>query len=125
VLGDVRSVVAGRGERDLVHLVLGHADGGSSTASLSLTAPLAAVGGETLFYGSHGRQAAPSGPSGDAPTVAAHQRALEALMALAREPRRGHPCDVHFGRRVVEILAAAEQALAAGRAVQVEVDRTA
>jgi hypothetical protein len=34
------------------------------------------------------------------------------LAASAADPAAGHPCDVHFGRRVVELLAEAERQLA-------------
>jgi len=116
LLGEVTSVLAGGGVRDQVHLVLRHAGGASSTLSLSLSVPQSAVGTQVYVYGEHGRETAPSAP---ADTVAAHQAALDALIALAANPSAGHPCDVHFGARVVEVLAAAEASLADGRAVAI------
>jgi predicted dehydrogenase len=117
VLGRVTSVVAGRGVRDQVHLVLQHNHSRSSTASLSLMVPDKAIGGSTYVYGEHGRE--------DAPTVKvepvrAHAAALDALLGQARQTQKGHACDVHFGARVVEVLAAAEQSLDTGCAVNVE-----
>jgi hypothetical protein len=97
-----------------------HDQGRSSTASLSLTAPEAAAGSSMYVYGKGGRITAPASSSDMARVVAAHQAALDALIDLAEQPGAGHPCDVHFGARVVEILAAAEQSLASGRQVQVK-----
>jgi predicted dehydrogenase len=119
-LGDVTAVMAGGGRGDQVHLVMQHAQGRSSTASLSLTVPEAAAGSSVYVYGEGGRTSAPAGSSDMARVVAAHQRALDALIDLTEHPSAGHPCDVHFGARVVEILAAAEQSLASGRQVHVE-----
>ena len=115
VLGQVTAVSAGGGVRDQVHLILRHDTGASSTASLSLSVPPAAVETSIYVYGEHGRQTAPSGPF-DA--LVAHAAALHALVDLAARPAAGHPCDVHFGARVVEILAAAEESLATGRLVE-------
>lgn len=113
-LGDVTSVAAGGGVRDQVHLVLRHVDGKSSTASLSLMVPQAAIGNAMYVYGEHGREVAPTGPFDP---VIAHRAALDALIDLAASPERRHVCDVHFGRRVVEVLAAAEQSLNTGRRI--------
>jgi predicted dehydrogenase len=110
-LGDVIGVVAGAGRGDQVHLVLEHTDGRSSTLSLSLTAPVAAIGNATYVYGEHGRETAPTVA---ADPVAAHSCAIDALIEAAAMPEPRHPCDVHFGARVVEVLAAAEEALRTG-----------
>lgn len=117
VLGDVTSVVAGAGRRDQVHLVLMHAGGGSSTASLSLSVPKAATGNTMYFYGESGRETAPSTPLDTAGIVSAHQAAVDALIDQIDRPGSGHPCDIRFGVRVVEILAAAEESIATGRRV--------
>jgi predicted dehydrogenase len=115
-LGPVEAVAAAGGVRDQVHLVLRHQESRSSTASLSLSVPPAAVGSSIYVYGEHGRDSAPTDPP-DA--VVAHGAALDALIDLAARPGAGHPCDVRFGARVVEILAAAEASLATGRLVEV------
>jgi len=117
VLGDVVSVVAGAGRGDQVHLVFAHVDGASSTASLSLTVPKAASGNALYFYGEHGRETAPATPLDAGGLVKAHQTALDALIAQIAHPSTGHPCDIRFGVRVVQILAAAEESLATGRRV--------
>jgi predicted dehydrogenase len=119
VLGDVTTVVAGSGRGDQVHLVLQHAGGESSTVSLSLTVPEAATGSLMYVYGEEGRASAPLDPLDTAGVVAAHQCAVDALLDLAQNPAAGPVCDVHFGARVVEVLAAAEQALRTGARVHV------
>ncbi len=113
-LGPVRSVVAGAGVRDQVHLVLRHANDRSSTASLSLMVPPPAAGNALYVYGEHGREDAPPGPFDPIP---AHRAALDALVAQASATEKGHACDVHFGARVVEVLAAAELSIRSGARV--------
>jgi predicted dehydrogenase len=114
-LGPVTSVVAAAGRGDQVHLVLQHTSSRSSTVSVSLTVPLAAVGGTAYVYGEYGREVAPSPGSG---AEAAHAAALDALIEQVAAGRPGHACDVHFGARVVEVLAAAEESLRTGRRVE-------
>jgi predicted dehydrogenase len=116
LLGDVTSVVAGAGRGDQVHLVLSHAENRSSTASLSLTVPDAAIGNSFYVYGEHGREVA---PTGSFDVVQAHGAALDALIDAAAIPQPRHPVDVHFGTHVVEILAAAEQSLRTGTRTEV------
>jgi predicted dehydrogenase len=111
-LGEVTSVVAGGGRSDQVHLVLQHAGNRSSTVSLSIDVPTAAIGGSTYVYGEHGREVA---PTGDVDAVRAHSAALDALVDQAQSAEPRHACDVHFGARVVEVLAAAEESLRTGR----------
>jgi predicted dehydrogenase len=118
VLGDVRAVVAGTGDGDQVHLVLRHEEGRSSTVSLTLTAPLAATGRSLSVYGAHGRATLPPSPLDTTEMVTAHRAAVDALIEAAHGGHN-HPCDVHFGVRVVEVLAAAQQSLATGCRVEV------
>lgn len=112
VLGDVTSVVAGGGRADQVHLVMRHAEGASSTASLSMSVPPPAAGNTLYVYGPAGRITAPSSSLQPSQIVDAHAAAIDALITQVEQPGSGHPCDVHFGRRVVEILDAAERSLA-------------
>ena len=84
-----------------------------------MTSPPATIGGSTYFEGEQGRASAPPASGDNADVVAAHQRALDALIEQIERPGSGHACDVHFGTRVVEVLAAAEQSLATGRGVDV------
>ncbi|HCA87631.1 MAG TPA: oxidoreductase, partial [Streptomyces sp.] len=112
VLGDVTgpgAVRAVRGPGDTVQLVLRHAEGATSTVTLSLTAPPAAAGAGAELRGEHGVTALPEGSIGP---VAAFARAVDALLASAGTGAP-HPCDVRFGLRVTELLAAAEQDLEA------------
>ncbi|WP_069811728.1 Gfo/Idh/MocA family protein [Streptomyces sp. TP-A0874] len=112
-LGDVRdldSVAAARGPADTVHLVFRHEGGASSTATVSLTAPAAAEGVTAELRGEHGTTTLPGGRVGP---VTAFQRAVDALLSSVATGRP-HACDVRFGLRVSEILAAAERALGQG-----------
>jgi predicted dehydrogenase len=119
LVGDVTSVVAGAGRGDQVHLIMQHPASCSSTASVTLTAPSAATGTHLYVYGEYGRETLP--PTSLEPTrvVAAHQAGVDALLDVVAQPRRGHPCDVHFGARVVEVLDAAQRSLASGCRVEV------
>ncbi|MEU3986277.1 Gfo/Idh/MocA family oxidoreductase [Streptomyces sp. NPDC026672] len=107
-LGDVRRVAAAaHGPADTAHLVLEHADGASSTLTLSLTAPEAAAGNTVELRGTAGVTTLPEAAEGALP---AFGRAVDALITAARtgEP---HPCDAAFALRVTEILSAAEALL--------------
>jgi predicted dehydrogenase len=111
VLGDVRRVAAvAHGPGDTVHVVLDHANGASSTLTLSLTAPPAAAGASVELRGTAGVTRL---PEGDADAADALTRAADELLAAARDGRP-HPCDAAFGLRVTEVLADVEALLAAG-----------
>jgi predicted dehydrogenase len=109
VLGGVTAVVAGRGPGDHVHLILRHSGSRTSTVSVSLTSPPAAIGRVVYFEGEQGRLVLPPVTPDPAETRRAYGAALSAL--ISGSP---HPCDVHFGARVVEVLSAAQQSLATG-----------
>ncbi|MGW1466447.1 Gfo/Idh/MocA family protein [Streptomyces sp. NPDC002308] len=103
VLGDVTELTAVRGPSDTAHLVLRHTSGASSTATLGLAAPLGAAGTDIELRGEHGVATLPRwGGALDA--------FAGAVGALAEAVRTGepHPCDVRFGTRLTELLAAAE-----------------
>jgi predicted dehydrogenase len=108
VLGEVERVAAMAGPHDTAHVLVGHRGGAVSTLALSLDAPLAATAQETIFFGEAGFAAVPR-PERDA--VAAFGTAISQLVADVGAGRTSHPCDVRFGRDVVAILAAAEQAI--------------
>jgi predicted dehydrogenase len=112
-LGPVTGVTADAGAGDLVHLVLHHAAGATSTASLTLGAPRPAVHVELSLWGPAG--VSPMPRKDDSPTVA-YGVALRELVADAEAGRRSHPCDVRFGAAVVSVLADAEQQITARRA---------
>jgi predicted dehydrogenase len=112
VLGPVRAVAGARGVGDLVHLVLSHRDGATSTAALSLTMPPDATREGLAFYdegGWHERPDTGQAASGD--VVSHQQRAVSDLVANARAGNTEHRCDVHFGAEVVRVLARAQQVL--------------
>ncbi|MFE2428392.1 Gfo/Idh/MocA family protein [Streptomyces sp. NPDC059373] len=104
ILGDVTELTAARGPGDTTHLVLRHAGGASSTATLSLTAPPAAAGVSVELRGEAGVATLPARTEG--PT-AAFRNAIDALADAARTGRP-HPCDARFALRVTELLASAE-----------------
>ncbi|MEU5978807.1 Gfo/Idh/MocA family oxidoreductase [Streptomyces sp. NPDC047315] len=106
VLGDVTEVTAARGPADTVHLVLRHAGGASSTVTLTLSAPARAQGVGLEFVGEEG--AVSLTETWDA--VASFGSAVDALVESARTGR-AHDCDIRFGLRLTEVLAAAEAQL--------------
>ena len=112
-LGPVTGVTADAGAGDLVHLVLHHSSGATSTASLTLGAPERAAHTELSLWGPAGLSPM---PRTDDDPVAAYRVALRELVADAEAGRRSHPCDVRFGATVVDVLAEAEQQIAGRRA---------
>jgi predicted dehydrogenase len=106
VLGPVTAVSAVRGEHDLVHLVLAHQSGATSTASLTLALPSAAVYNELTFWGPAGRS---SMPPSEMSTQEALRVAIRELAGCINRGDRSHPCGVAFGRQVVEVLALADR----------------
>jgi predicted dehydrogenase len=118
VLGDVTAVMALAGHGDQVHLLLRHGDRRSSSASLSYSSP--AVAGNSLYIdGETGRLPAPMAALSTADSIAAHHVALDTLIGWSRQSAPSDPCDVHFGARVVEVLAAARESLATGRRIEI------
>jgi predicted dehydrogenase len=109
VLGPVTAVSGSRGAGDLVHLVLSHASGATSTAALSLTMPPEATRSGLAFYDEHGWSERPDPASDD--TVEHQRRAVSDLVAGIREGRTEHRCDAAFGAEVVRVLDLAQQVL--------------
>jgi predicted dehydrogenase len=109
-LGPVTSVTAVAGQGDVAHLVLGHEGGASSTATMTQGAPEAASGSNLFVWGAAGRSVMPALP--DDPEQSLRVAAAE-LVAAANTGQVHHPCDVRFGRDVVEVLAKAEAQLTA------------
>jgi predicted dehydrogenase len=111
LMGKVTSVVARSGPTgsDTVQVVLNHEPlSATSTLALSLTMPAAATTSQLVLYGEHGARGRPEGTF-DA--VDAFGTAIDELVALIESGERAHRCDSHFGLEVVQVLAAAEQAL--------------
>jgi predicted dehydrogenase len=111
LLGPIAELTAVGGEGDLVHLVVTHESGATSTASLSLTAPRAGSNFETGVWGESGTALLPQGvtPAVESLTIAATE------LVAAATAGESHPVDVAFGARVVELLAEAEWQLTARR----------
>ena len=105
-LGPVRSVTARAGLADITHLVLGHEDGATSTATVTLSAPSSAALADLYLWGQAGRSSAPvETPEPITPL----RTALTELAANARSGQVSHPCDVRFGREVGRVLAEAQR----------------
>jgi predicted dehydrogenase len=102
-LGPVEQVAAVRGRGDEVHLGLRHATGAASSVTISLTSPAELT--EAVFWGKEGVARMPNG--GD--VAAAYAATIDALLA------GDSPFDAGFGRDVVRVLAAAEEADAGRR----------
>ncbi|MFQ1001679.1 Gfo/Idh/MocA family protein [Modestobacter sp. SSW1-42] len=109
-LGPVTAVQAGAGLGDLVHLVLTHTAGRTSTVTLSSTAAPMAAGIESWVHGDAGRLVLL--PESDTATDA-HRVAVDELQAAALTGG-AHPCDAAFGRDVVRVLEAARRSLGSG-----------
>ncbi|WP_030777521.1 Gfo/Idh/MocA family protein [Streptomyces sp. NRRL S-920] len=109
VLGDVSDVTAAAGPGDTVHLILRHLGGASSTAALSLTAPVECAGLAVELRGESGVAVLPPWEGAEE----AFPTAVDELVTAARTGT-AHPCDVRFGLRVTEILAWAQERLPAG-----------
>ena len=108
MLGPIDELAAVGGAGGLVHLVLTHESGATSTASISLSAPPLGSNFETGVWGETGTALL---PAAETSAIEALQLAAEELVAAA-ESGESHPVDVAFGTRIVELLAAAELQLA-------------
>ncbi|RZT80813.1 putative dehydrogenase [Micromonospora violae] len=116
VLGRVTQVAAMDGPSGMVHLLLTHEGGATSSASLSLDAPTESMAREFVFYGENGIENVPSGENDPATAFGV---AIDQLVEQVQAGTRDHRCDVRFGREVVAILAAAETARAESRTVTI------
>ena len=104
MLGPIVELAAVGGAGGLVHLVLTHESGATSTASISLSAPPLGSNFETGVWGETGTALL---PAAETSAIDALRLAAEELVAAA-ESGESHPVDVAFGTRIVELLAAAE-----------------
>jgi predicted dehydrogenase len=108
VLGPVVAVTGARGRGDLVHLVLNHEWGSTSTVELSLTMPPRATRFDLQFYRADGWHRRPEMSFDPAE---AYLAAIGDLITMARGGGTRHRCDVGFGRDVVTVLDLAQRAL--------------
>jgi predicted dehydrogenase len=111
-LGPVTEVTAVAGKADVVHLVLRHSSGVTSTATTTQSAPAAAAGVTVFVWGEAGRSLMPAEL---VDPVAALRTAASELIAGAAAGRVTHPCDVRFGRDITRVLAEAEAQLSGPR----------
>jgi predicted dehydrogenase len=111
-LGPVTEVTAVAGKADVVHLVLRHESGATSTVTTTQSAPEAAAGVTVFVWGEAGRSLMPADL---VDPVAALRTAAADLIAGAAAGRVTHPCDVRFGRDITKVLAEAEAQLAGPR----------
>src|SRR6202034_397778 len=93
-LGPVTEVTAVAGMADVVHLVMRHETGVTSTVTTTQSAPEAAAGVTVFVWGGGGGSLMPA-ELVDA--VAALRTAAEELCAAVAAGRVTHPCDVRFG----------------------------
>jgi predicted dehydrogenase len=107
-LGPIVEITARPGRRDLVHLILAHESGASSSYAVSIDTPTAASEVSLKVWGASGQSVLPAsqGDSSQALATAARE-----LAAAAQLPEPSHPCDVRLGRSVVGLLAEAERQL--------------
>jgi predicted dehydrogenase len=110
VLGPVARVSAFTGPRDTTHVLLEHTGGAVSTLTLTLDAPASAVTQVFEFTGEAGIVTIPA--VGGEP-VHAFEVAIDQLLEAAASGRP-HPVGLGFGREVVAILAAADEARRTG-----------
>jgi predicted dehydrogenase len=108
VLGPVTAVAGARGQEDLVHLVLTHESGATSTAHLSLTMPPDATRSGLSFYDTTGWH---ERPDVESDPVEVHTGAVGELLEMVRDGRTEHRCDAAFGAEVVRVLGQAQQLL--------------
>jgi predicted dehydrogenase len=108
MLGPIAEVTAVGGAGDLVHMVLTHESGATSTASVTLSAPPTGTTFETGIWGESGTRFLPENYS---PSVDSYALAVQELMAAA-ESGEPHPVGIQYGAHLVELLASAEQQLA-------------
>jgi len=107
-LGPIVEITARPGRRDLVHLILRHESGASSSYALSIDTPKAAAEVSLTVWGAAGRSRMPASAADPSQALAT---AARELAAAARQPEPSHPCDVRLGLSVVRLLAEAERQL--------------
>jgi predicted dehydrogenase len=108
-LGAVTGVTGEMGDSDLVHLIFHHDSGSTSTVSLTLSS---APGGHDFEFSFWRPDGISTMPNSDVSPEQALQLAVRELAGNAAAGKRSHPCDVHLGATIVNVLEAAEQSLA-------------
>jgi predicted dehydrogenase len=100
-LGEVNGVLAAhRGEPDMWQVVLSHANGATSTATMSLTIPVRPSVADVSVYGQHGyRQLAARTESAQD----CFHRLLDEFLAMVHNGQTVHRCDVSRGLHIQRI----------------------
>jgi predicted dehydrogenase len=107
-LGPITEITARPGRRDLVHLIVRHESGASSSYAVSIDTPKEASEVSLAVWGAAGRSMLPASQADPSSALATAARELAAAAEL---PVPSHPCDVRLGRTVVRLLAEAERQL--------------
>jgi predicted dehydrogenase len=107
-LGPVQAVTADRGPRDLVHLLLTHESGASSSLSMAQTLAPRVAATDIELYGEAGRSPMPDDTETTA--IGAFQAAMRELTESIRSGQPS-PTDVRLGAHVVSVLEAANRSL--------------
>ncbi len=112
ILGPVTSVAAHGRAAGTVHLVLEHQGGATSTVTASLDVPPGAGHSAIRVWGGAGQAPMPDSVT---PVVDASRLAVTELIEAAGSSggaKPTHPCDVTFGRSILDIQAEAARQLA-------------
>ncbi len=102
-LGPISEVLAAhQAGDDLTHLILGHENGVTSTATLSMRLPTQPTVVEISVYGSHGHRPLAARQT---PAQQAYAAMLDDFVAMVHGSVRTHPCDAQRGLHLQTILA--------------------
>jgi predicted dehydrogenase len=110
ILGPVTAVTALRGQGDLVHVLIAHETGATSSATLTIQAPAGFDLIDLTLWGAAGATTMPVSRVG---SVAALSAAVRRLVEEVEAGGPSHLCDVRFGAQVTSVLSRVEAALAA------------
>ena len=101
-LGPITEVLAAhRADNDLWHLILGHENGATSTATLSLRLPTRPSVVDFSVYGAHGHRALGGRQTS---SQQAYTAMLDDFVAMVHSGVRTHPCDAQRGLHLQTIL---------------------
>jgi predicted dehydrogenase len=101
-LGEITTVLsAHRGEPDLWQIVLGHAGGATSTATMSLRLPVRPSITDVSVYGPHGYRELAN--RGDSPQECFH-RLLDDFLHMVHNGQTVHRCDVSRGLHIQRLI---------------------
>lgn len=113
-LGPITDVLAAHfAERGAVwHILLGHAGGATSSATLTMHTPADPPINDFAVFGANGYRALDG--SGDARTR--YAALLSDFLGMVRNHGTSHPCDIRRGLHIQRLLRAVSDTVAAGRA---------